>query len=124
MPNRLKLAGLSTALFISACVAPPPTESTSSGGPLIIHEVQHDVSPLPLSQTPAAPTLPQPNEDEVTHIPRPQRPAVADPVVQSALPTVNVPSPSRSFEGIGQDFTGPQGTFSVTGAPPDTNGAV
>jgi hypothetical protein len=35
-----------------------------------------------------------------------------------------MPSPSNSFDGVGQGFTGPQGTFSVTSAPPDPNGAV
>lgn len=34
------------------------------------------------------------------------------------------PVPGRSIEGIGSDFTGPQGSFSVHGAPPDTSGAV
>ena len=31
---------------------------------------------------------------------------------------------STSFEGVGQGFTGPQGTFTVNSAPPDPNGAV
>src|SRR5258708_8748923 len=35
-----------------------------------------------------------------------------------------MPSPSNSFDGVGQGFTGPQGTFNVTSAPPDPNGAV
>src|SRR5439155_11717704 len=36
----------------------------------------------------------------------------------------NMPTASRSFEGVGKGFTGPQGTFTVAAAPPDTNGAV
>src|SRR5437764_120209 len=28
------------------------------------------------------------------------------------------------FDGIGQGFVGPQGTFTVNSAPPDTNGAI
>jgi hypothetical protein len=44
-----------------------------------------------------------------------------DPVVQSAPGTAAAPTVGASFDAIGQGFTGPQGTFSVTGAPPDTN---
>src|SRR5207237_8059822 len=63
MQTRWRLTGLSTTLLLSACVAHPPTDSTTSGGPLIIPEVRHDVSPLPLSQTPASATLPQANDE-------------------------------------------------------------
>jgi hypothetical protein len=35
-----------------------------------------------------------------------------------------MPSLNNSFPGIGQGFTGPQGTFAVTVAPSDSNGAV
>jgi hypothetical protein len=34
------------------------------------------------------------------------------------------PSLNTSFEGVGQGFSGPQGTFTVNSAPPDPNGAV
>jgi hypothetical protein len=30
----------------------------------------------------------------------------------------------RNFDGVGEGFTGPQGTFTVNGVPPDTEGAV
>jgi hypothetical protein len=35
-----------------------------------------------------------------------------------------IPAASNSFDGVGNGFTGPQGTFTVNEAPPDTNGAV
>jgi hypothetical protein len=35
-----------------------------------------------------------------------------------------IPSTSNNIEGVGQGFSGPQGTFSVSSAPPDTIGAV
>src|SRR4030095_12209989 len=38
--------------------------------------------------------------------------------------TLAAPSTITTFEGIGQGFTGPAGTFVVNSAPPDTNGAV
>ena len=34
------------------------------------------------------------------------------------------PALGAGFEGVGQGFSGPQGTFTVNSAPPDTNGAV
>lgn len=47
----------------------------------------------------------------------------ADPVVQSS--SVNTAATAGlGFDGVGQGFTGPQGTFSVLYAPPDTNGSV
>jgi hypothetical protein len=49
----------------------------------------------------------------------------ADPAVQSstagASPAV---APLSSFDGVGAGFTGPQGTFAVQYAPPDTDGDV
>src|SRR5438128_8952441 len=35
-----------------------------------------------------------------------------------------IPSTDRNFQGIGQGFSGPAGTFSVAAAPPDPNGDV
>ncbi|HJZ84337.1 MAG TPA: Ig-like domain-containing protein [Polyangia bacterium] len=48
---------------------------------------------------------------------------VDDPVVQRFAEAL-APSPTRSFDGIGQGFVGPGGTFTVQAAPPDTNGDV
>jgi hypothetical protein len=44
--------------------------------------------------------------------------------IQNTTTPSAVPSPSTNFDGVGSSFTGPQGTFSVNSAPPDTNGAV
>jgi len=38
--------------------------------------------------------------------------------------TAAAPALLTSFEGIGNGFSGPNGTFTVNSAPPDTNGAV
>lgn len=64
-------------------------------------------------------------------------PARRDPVLQSSVgrprpgatsaagaPQGETPVPGKSIEGIGKNFTGPQGTFAVHGTPPDTSGAV
>jgi hypothetical protein len=42
----------------------------------------------------------------------------------TAAAVAAAPALLNSFEGIGNGFTGPNGTFSVNSAPPDTNGAV
>ncbi|HEX6776953.1 MAG TPA: hypothetical protein VF099_02075, partial [Ktedonobacterales bacterium] len=44
--------------------------------------------------------------------------------VQNTPSVPLTPSPSNSFDGVGNGFSGPQGTFTVNSAPPDTNGAV
>src|SRR5439155_21322195 len=50
--------------------------------------------------------------------------AAPDPALQSAPGTAAAPTVGLNFEGVGQGFRGPSGTFSVNSAPPDTNGAV
>src|SRR5437763_6460300 len=54
-------------------------------------------------------------------LPRPAAPAPAAPTATSAA---SIPATTQNFDGVGQGFTGPQGTFSVQAAPPDTNGAA
>jgi hypothetical protein len=46
--------------------------------------------------------------------------------VQSSAPTATSAAPvaGQSFDGVGAGFTGPQGTYTVNPAPPDTNSAV
>lgn len=39
-------------------------------------------------------------------------------------PTRNTPTTQLNFDGVGDGFTGPNGTFTVDSAPPDTDGAV
>ena len=51
-------------------------------------------------------------------------PGVVDGVVQATLPAPLVPATATNFDGMGNGFSGPQGTFTVNSAPPDTNGDV
>jgi hypothetical protein len=51
-------------------------------------------------------------------------PSAPDPALQSSPGGAAAPTSGLNFEGIGQGFTGPSGTFSVNSAPPDPNGAV
>src|SRR4029077_16271509 len=46
------------------------------------------------------------------------------PVRQSSPVALLAPALNNNFDGVGNGFTGPQGTFSVNSAPPDTNGDV
>jgi hypothetical protein len=47
-----------------------------------------------------------------------------DGAVQQFGSSAFAPALGAGFEGVGQGFSGPQGTFQVNSAPPDTNGAV
>ena len=42
----------------------------------------------------------------------------------SSTSTTGIPATSLSFDGVGNGFSGPQGTFTVNAAPPDTNVSV
>src|SRR6266498_3725461 len=89
---------------------------------LVIHEMHHDTSPALRTITPN-PTSGDQEEKEVPgRLPHPTRTA-PDPVVQTS-PGVLAPTLGANFDGLGQGFSGPGGTFSVTGAPPDPNSAV
>ncbi|MGE5093562.1 MAG: hypothetical protein ACM3SO_00385 [Betaproteobacteria bacterium] len=76
--------------------------------------------------------MPRPDDSSRAHHEVPVRPLPtldgpgqpSDPVVQSQPSTTVVTTPGLGFDGVGQGFTGPQGTFNVNAAPPDTNGAV
>jgi hypothetical protein len=108
------------AVFLSAAAASAQT----LGGPVeVTPEVKHDVS-RPLREISATPYSPDsPHVKPLGKVPV-QTLAQADPVVQVLTgPQVAVTN-LLNFDGLGQGFTGPNGTFSVTSAPPDTNGAV
>ncbi len=44
--------------------------------------------------------------------------------MQTSIGPAAAPSTSNNFDGVGNGFSGPNGTFTVNAAPPDTNGAV
>ena len=87
--------------------------------------VHHDLSaPLFLLAPRSAPPA------RIEHEPRPFRrlhghaAPVRDPALQSRLFTAALPPPVTTYEGVGDGFAGPAGTFSVTGTPPDSDGDV
>jgi len=84
----------------------------------------HDVSP-PLTLIAPVPFRDTNVEHPVKPIPRNfNRSAQADPVHQRSISALLAPTTLVNFLGIGNGFSGPQGSFSVASAPPDTNGDV
>jgi len=119
-----------SALVFVLLLGLPGAALAQGGPPQVIPATQHDVSP-PLRELPPGPKLSGILEAEpVRRVPSSRTPAFGpDPVLQQApragtAPQFLGPATLTTFEGIGQGFTGPAGTFAVNSAPPDTNGAV
>src|ERR1044071_9861993 len=104
-----------------------PATAFAQGRPEVIPATHHDVSP-PLREMPPGPRYFGALEAEpVRHIPSARKGHFGpDPVLQAPTgPTgLAAPATQANFDGIGNGFSGPQGTFIVQYAPPDTNGAV
>jgi hypothetical protein len=93
-------------------------------GPIVTPFVKHDVSP-PLRTLKGAHAKGGHHVIPLHHappLPRGKANGLRTPAQPRVAP--HIPSPSNSFDGVGDGFTGPQGTYSVNIAPPDTNGAV
>ena len=114
------VACLPLALLV---VVAPSTTAQAAGGPLIIHSSHNDLS---------APLVSLNLGDDRnavkarTHRALPgHRHSGNSATAGTSSPTVAaIPSTTLNFDGIGQGFSGPSGTFSVASAPPDTNGAT
>jgi hypothetical protein len=84
----------------------------------------HNDQSAPLRTMAAVPVGTEQRENEPVHrMPQRSHTGRRDPVVQTTASPA-VPSLSASFDGLGQGFSGPQGSFSVTGVPPDPNASV
>jgi len=99
---------LSADITLGAAVTAPARFDES--GPLRL------LQPAPRVATP---------EHEPMRLPlRIQPPMLYDRFLQLSAPAQAMPAISFTFEGQGEDFRGPGGTFSVVGVPPDPNGDV
>jgi hypothetical protein len=112
------------ALAITASVIPVGRGAASASGaaaPILSRSSHNDVSP-PLRSLPDAH---QATGAAASHAPfRTPRPTSRTAAAPSqTVPTV-IPATSANFEGVGDGFTGPSGTYRVNVAPPDTNAAV
>jgi len=112
---------LSGVLFSSA----PGRGQANHPLPDVVHEVAHDRS-RPLRTLPRLPESAA--AQRVIPLLQPHAPTVALAQPDTALQTVPGPlvgtAAGLSFDGVGRGFVGPQGTYSVNVAPPDTNLAV
>jgi hypothetical protein len=108
-----------------------PRIAQAAGGPIhhgavVTHDSHHDLS-IPLRDVAGKPSpattphqadapirMPALRHGAANHLSAP---------VQGAT-TLAAPTASNNFDGVGNGFTGPNGTFTVNSAPPDTNGAV
>src|SRR5262245_16593299 len=105
-----------------------PAGAFAQGRSQVIPATHHDTSP-PLREMPPGPRYFGALEAEpVRHIPSKRNPhSGPDPVLQepgSGLSALAASAPLVNVDGIGNGFTGPNGTFIVQYAPPDTNAAV
>ncbi|HKR76430.1 MAG TPA: hypothetical protein VJR95_07165 [Rhodanobacter sp.] len=117
--RRLSL-GLSVAAGL-ACVLP----AHAGNGVKVANEVRHDTLP---SLRAAVPSMS--SDQFMRGVAHPARPlpltprSAVDGAVQSSTSGLQAPTFGAGFDGIGEGFSGPQGTFTVNSAPPDTNGAA
>ena len=103
----------------------PTAAFAQPGPPQVINPSHHDISPPLRDLPPAARHIGDLEAEPVRVIPSRRNPLGPDQVVQSpTAPAFLAPSLTRNFDGVGQGFTGPAGTFTVNSAPPDNNGAV
>jgi len=114
----LKSAGALAALILCSCL-PGLAQSLMTVRRAVHQDVSAPLRDL-IKQTPVAPVTKR-EAEPVRRIPLPQglAPLAEDPVRQIAVGPAT-PTVSTSFEGLGQGQYG----FSVSSAPPDTNGAV
>ncbi|MGZ3583113.1 MAG: hypothetical protein ACXWP6_10365, partial [Ktedonobacterales bacterium] len=131
-----RLAGIS-ALFLALILAFALTlanfvpsaqihAASSKTHATVSHSVKNDVSP-PLRSIPGKPWAG--NHGQADDFPQlatvhPGKPNNLKAPVQASVGTLAAPATSSNFDGVGNGFTGPQGTYTVAAAPPDTNGTV
>ena len=100
--------------------------ATENGNAEVMQAVHHDTLPSLRDTFPLVEQFyKEPREHELRQLPVHDRAGNGnDPVVQSLTNFVRAPTLGSSVDGVGQGFIGPQGTFVVNSAPPDSSGAV
>src|SRR5438874_2963908 len=100
--------------------------ATSPSGVEVTSDVKHDTSP-PLRSLKGVPQVDlTPREQHRHPHAGPELPRGGDSATPgTGSPSVAaMPSTTSNFDGVGNGFVGPSGTFTVTSAPSDSNGAV
>jgi hypothetical protein len=126
-------AGILTLALALAVLVPAAQAQVGAGSgapvhkhPIISQSLKNDVSP-PLRSIPGRPSQGKGhNADDFPQLrPVPTgRPNHETAYLQNHQVPQLIPSAGNNFDGVGNGFTGPNGTFTVNAAPPDTNGAV
>jgi hypothetical protein len=124
--SSLKPIGLCLVLCAGAGLPVVGSAQTTTSGPEVSSSVQHDtlhslrgVTPRPddfTKNSHAHPAHPLPFLDGPGN--------QTDAAVQGSSTGTFAPPLGSGVDGVGQGFSGPQGTFTVNSAPPDTNGAA
>ena len=127
--SRICRAGGLAVLAVAAAVAPGAGTArtvraaapAAPAAPVVTTSAHNDVSPplRAMADTHAPPGWAAAHAPRRAPRPAPRGPAPGSGTAPTAAPATNV-----SVDGVGNGFSGPQGTFSVNAAPPDTNGAV
>jgi hypothetical protein len=92
-----------------------------AAGPVVIGAAHHDVSP-PLREIAPVPPEAGPKHEMHRHDTHPPQvaPSQTDPVLQTSAGPLVATTAGLNFDGVGEGAYG----YTVTSAPPDTNGAV
>jgi hypothetical protein len=122
MKGMLGLA-LGTTLGL-ACTTAAHADNVVSNNAKVTSEVKHDTLPsLRGTVSGQGSELMQGTAHPARPLPLTPR-EVADGAIQSSTSGLQAPTFGVGFDGVGNGFSGPQGTFTVQYAPPDTNGAA
>jgi hypothetical protein len=113
-------------LVVTACTqTPAQVPSITRADPEVPVLVKWDLSP-PLAEIAPVATSGQHERERERHPPIliPTTPDFVDPVAQLTMSPPLLPAAIQNFDGVGQGFTGPAGTFQLEADPPDDNGDV
>jgi hypothetical protein len=122
--RRLCAAVVASTTVVALIAAPVHAAADGMQHAIVHAETHHDTS-APLSSMPAEPMPTGTEEAEPVRLaPGSPHGHRADPVIQNSMGVQAAVALGSGFDGLGQGFTGPQGTFSVRYMPPDTNAAV
>jgi hypothetical protein len=122
------LPRIATVLIVLLCCVPSfataRTDIPVQHAVQVETEVHHDTSPPLLLIPPVPRSTEQRLMREHEMPPLRSTPPTKDKVLQTTYSQKLAPTALLNFDGVGNGFTGPNGTFVVNSAPPDTNGSV
>jgi hypothetical protein len=126
----MKIRGLlgvaaSVVLLVCGGAAFAKNGQPDDSGPAVQYDVSAPLTQLAIGVTPEPDKKDKKEKKKAGMLPvRGGSQSAPDPALQASPGTGAAPTLGLNFEGVGQGFTGPSGTFSVNSAPPDPNGAV